>query len=66
MLLVQDTHEKYMKFATSEAKRAFDKMEIPVGVVVVCNDIKIARAHNLIETLKCPIAHAEMWAVRIR
>lgn len=52
-----------MKAALAEAKKAFDKQEVPVGAVVVCNDIIIARAHNLTETLKDPTAHAEMQAI---
>jgi len=52
-----------MKAALAEAYKAFDKQEIPVGAIVVCNDIIIARAHNLTETLKDPTAHAEMQAI---
>jgi len=52
-----------MRAALAEANKAFDKKEIPVGAVVVCNDIIIARAHNLTETLKDPTAHAEMQAI---
>lgn len=52
-----------MKAALEEAKKAFDKQEVPIGAVVVCNDIIIARAHNLSETLKDPTAHAEMQAI---
>ncbi len=55
--------ESYMKAALSEAQKAFDRQEVPVGAVVVCNDIIIARAHNLTETLKDPTAHAEMQAI---
>jgi tRNA(adenine34) deaminase len=55
--------ELYMKAALAEAYKAFDKQEIPVGAVVVCNDTIIARAHNLTETLKDPTAHAEMQAI---
>lgn len=55
--------EQYMRAALAEANKAFDKQEIPVGAVVVCNDIIIARAHNLTETLKDPTAHAEMQAI---
>jgi tRNA(adenine34) deaminase len=53
----------FMKAALEEAKKAFDKQEVPIGAVVVCNDIIIARAHNLSETLKDPTAHAEMQAI---
>ena len=47
----------------TEAGKAYEKQEVPVGAVVVCNDIIIARAHNLTETLKDPTAHAEMQAI---
>lgn len=52
-----------MKAALAEAGKALQKQEIPVGAVVVCNDMIIARAHNLTETLKDPTAHAEMQAI---
>lgn len=58
-----ETDIKFMKAALEEAKKAFEKQEVPVGAVVVCNDIIIARAHNLTETLKDPTAHAEMQAI---
>lgn len=58
-----DKVEKYMRAAMAEAKKAFEKQEVPVGAVVVCNDIIIARAHNLTETLNDPTAHAEMQAI---
>jgi tRNA(adenine34) deaminase len=59
----EDGNEKYMKAALEEARKAFDKKEIPVGAVVVCRDTIIARAHNLTETLNDPTAHAEMQAI---
>jgi tRNA(adenine34) deaminase len=55
--------EQYMMAAFAEAEKAYDKQEVPVGAVVVYNDIIIARAHNLTETLKDPTAHAEMQAI---
>jgi len=61
--MVKNTHEFYMKDALEEAKKAFERDEVPVGAVVVCNDMIIARAHNLTETLKDPTAHAEMQAI---
>jgi tRNA(adenine34) deaminase len=60
---MQNSKEYYMKVAIEEAKKAFDKHEIPVGAVVVCRDRIIARAHNLTETLNDPTAHAEMQAI---
>jgi len=61
--MIQSSSEHYMRAALEEAKKAFDKQEVPVGAVVVCNDMIIARAHNLTETLKDPTAHAEMQAI---
>jgi tRNA(adenine34) deaminase len=61
--MAQNKKEQYMRAALSEANKAFEKQEIPVGAVVVCNDMIIARAHNLTETLKDPTAHAEIQAI---
>ncbi|MCE5345508.1 MAG: nucleoside deaminase [Bacteroidales bacterium] len=61
--MTQNKKEQFMKAALAEANKAFEKQEIPVGAVVVCNDMIIARAHNLTETLKDPTAHAEMQAI---
>lgn len=56
-------HEKYMREALKEARRAWDEGEIPIGAVVVCEGRIIARAHNQTETLHDPTAHAEMLAM---
>jgi tRNA(adenine34) deaminase len=56
------SHEYYMNEALKEAQKAFDRDEVPVGAVVVCNRTIIARAHNLTETLHDVTAHAEMQA----
>ncbi|MDO9341527.1 MAG: nucleoside deaminase [Bacteroidales bacterium] len=61
--MAQKKEEQFMRAALAEANKAFDKQEIPVGAVVICNDMIIARAHNLTETLKDPTAHAEMQAI---
>lgn len=58
-----DKREMYMKAALEEAEKALIKQEVPIGAVVVCKDIIIARAHNLTETLNDPTAHAEMQAI---
>ena len=59
----QRSKEHYMRAALAEAYKAFDKQEVPVGAVVVCKEMIIARAHNLTETLRDPTAHAEMQAI---
>jgi tRNA(adenine34) deaminase len=56
--------EFFMKKALEEAKLAFDKGEVPVGVVIVKDGEIIARAHNLKETLFDATAHAELLAIR--
>ncbi|HET7361332.1 MAG TPA: nucleoside deaminase [Salinimicrobium sp.] len=53
----------FMKKALEEAEIAFEKDEIPVGVVVVAGEQIIARGHNLTETLTDVTAHAEMQAI---
>lgn len=55
--------EYYMRQALNEAQLAFDKNEVPIGAVVVCQGRIIARTHNLTETLNDVTAHAEMQAV---
>lgn len=55
--------EHYMREAIKEAKYAFEKDEVPIGAVVVCQNKIIARAHNLTETLTDVTAHAEMQAI---
>lgn len=55
--------EYFMREALKEANKAFDKDEVPVGVVVVANKRVIARAHNLTEALNDVTAHAEMQAI---
>ena len=59
----QEQDIRYMKMALDEAAAAAAQGEIPVGAVVVCNGIVIARAHNLTETLTDVTAHAEMQAI---
>ena len=54
---------RFMKMALEEAKAAASEGEIPVGAVVVCQGMVIARAHNLTETLTDVTAHAEMQAI---
>ena len=61
--MIPDRKEQFMRAALAEAQKASDKQEVPIGAVVVCNDVIIARGHNLTETLRDPTAHAEMQAI---
>jgi tRNA(adenine34) deaminase len=54
--------EYFMNEAFKEARHALQKDEVPIGAVIVWNNRIIARAHNLVETLNDPTAHAEMQA----
>ena len=56
--------EFYMKEALKEAKKAKAKLEVPIGAIIVKNDKIIARAHNLRESKKNAIAHAEILAIQ--
>lgn len=56
------TDEYFMKEALKEARKAFEKDEVPVGAVVVCHKQIVARAYNSTETLNDVTAHAEMLA----
>lgn len=56
--------EIYMKEALKEAKKAYKKLEVPVGAVIVKNGKIIARAHNLKETKKDTTKHAEIIAIQ--
>lgn len=56
------TPEYFMNEALKQAEISFENGEIPVGAVVVCKNRIIARAHNQVELLNDPTAHAEMLA----
>lgn len=58
-----DDNERYMRLALNEAHIAADRGEVPIGAVIVCQGRVIARAHNLVETLSDPTAHAELQAI---
>ncbi len=49
--------------ALSEAERALDSGETPIGAVVVYQNKIIGRGYNQTDTLKDPTAHAEMIAL---
>ncbi len=53
----------FMREALKQAKEAADAGEVPVGAVIVHENKIIAKAHNQVEMLKDPTAHAEMIAI---
>ena len=60
-LIFDDSY--FMRKALQEAELAYEKGEIPVGVVIVAKEQIIARGHNLTEMLNDVTAHAEMQAI---
>ncbi len=57
-------HEKYMREAIRQAKKAEALGEVPIGCVIVCEDKIIARGYNRRNTDKNTLSHAELNAIR--
>ena len=55
--------ERYMRLALSEARKAYEAGEVPVGCVIVCQNQVVGRGHNLTEMLQDVTAHAEIQAI---
>ena len=56
--------EQFMKEALKEAKKAYNKLEIPVGAIIVKDGKIIARAHNIKEEKQDTTKHAEIIAIQ--
>jgi len=56
--------KRFIEEALKEARRAFERGEVPVGCVVVKEGSVIGRACNLTESRKDASAHAEILAMR--
>ena len=56
--------EEFMKEALKEAKKAYKKLEVPVGAVIVKDGKILERAHNQKEQKKDTICHAEILAIK--
>ena len=56
--------EHFMEEALKEARKAYELSEVPVGCVLVREGRIISRAHNRVEELGDPTAHAEMLALK--
>jgi tRNA(adenine34) deaminase len=59
-----EEHEKFMQAALAEAKKAYDKDEVPVGCVIAQDGRIVARAHNTREKTQDATAHAEILCIR--
>ncbi|MBE5852692.1 MAG: nucleoside deaminase [Lachnospiraceae bacterium] len=60
----QKKHEKYMKAALQQAKKAYALGEVPIGCVIVYQDRIIGRGYNRRNTDKSTLAHAEISAMK--
>lgn len=58
-----ETYNFFMGLALEEAKKAFQKAEVPVGAVVVKGNEVLSRAHNLRENEQNPLSHAELLSL---
>ena len=56
--------EKWMSFALEQAGKAEKEGEVPVGAILVKDDLIIARAHNKPISTNDPTAHAEIQLLR--
>ena len=56
--------EKYMQEAIKEAKKAYKKLEVPVGAIIVKDGEIIAKAYNEKERKKDTTKHAEIIAIQ--
>ncbi len=60
----EKSKNRFMKEALKEAKKAYNKLEVPVGAVIVKDGKVIARAYNKKEE-KCDTTnHAEILAIK--
>ena len=59
------SHEKCMALALSEAKKAGQMGEVPIGAILTSNDgVILSATHNRTIDLVDPTAHAEILALR--
>ena len=56
--------EDFMDIALKEAKKAYKKLEAPIGAIITKNGVIVAKAHNLREQKKSSLAHAEILCIK--
>ena len=57
-------HNKFMKEAIRQARKAAKLDEVPIGCVITYEDQIIARGYNRRNTDKSTLAHAEIAAIK--
>lgn len=64
-MITEDPVDKiWMARALELAALAYEKNEIPVGALIVCDGNVVAEAFNLKETTNNPLGHAETLAIQ--
>lgn len=61
---MEKSKEYYMKEALKEAEKAYKKLEVPVGAIIVKDGKIIARGHNQKEEKTDTTKHAEIIAIQ--
>ena len=56
---------RFMEMALEEARAAGERGEVPIGAVVVVDDIAVSRSGNRTRELNDVTAHAEIAAIRL-
>ncbi len=59
----ENTYKHWMGEALAEARKAFEKDEVPIGAVAVVGDKIVGRAHNVRESTHNPLGHAELLLI---
>ena len=58
------TDDEVMRLALLEAEKAIQHEDVPVGALVIVDDVVIASRHNERQLTGAPTAHAEILALR--
>ena len=62
--VLEKQHQKYMKQALRQAKKAYENGDVPIGCIIVYEGKVIARDYNRRNKDKQSLAHAEMKAIK--
>lgn len=57
-------NSKFMEVALKEAKKAYKLNEVPVGAVIVKDNVIISKAYNLREKNNSSLSHAEILCIK--
>lgn len=56
-------HTKFMKLALEEAKKAKEEGEVPIGAIIVIDNMPVASSFNTVEKDKSSMMHAEIKVI---